>query len=77
MFLQAQDGKCQYDPKNKAADDTGFVDIQSGNETALQAAVATVGPISIAIDASSIFFQLYSGRHLDLIKILHVVLLLL
>jgi len=61
-----KDGKCAYDPKNKVADDSGFVDIPTGNETALQAAVATVGPISIAIDASSILFQLYSsGVYID------------
>jgi cathepsin L len=55
------DEACKYDPKGRTAGDTGFVDIQSGNETALQAAVATVGPISIGIDASSILFQLYQG----------------
>jgi len=55
------DGTCMYDPKNKAAVDSGFVDIPSGNESALMEAVATVGPISIAIDASSILFQLYQG----------------
>jgi cathepsin L len=62
----AQDGKCNYNPANKAADDSGFVDIPTGNETALMEAVATVGPISIAIDASSILFQLYSsGVYID------------
>lgn len=63
---KAVDQTCMYDPKGRTAGDTGFVDIQSGNETALQAAVATVGPISIAIDASSILFQLYhSGVYID------------
>lgn len=57
---RAEDEKCQYTPRNKGATDRGFVDIESGNEEKLQAAVATVGPVSIAIDASHETFQLYS-----------------
>ncbi|OQV16548.1 Cathepsin L1 [Hypsibius exemplaris] len=62
----AKDQTCAYKVADNSATDSGFADIQSGNETALQAAVATVGPISIAIDASSILFQLYSsGVYVD------------
>jgi len=57
---KAEDEKCQYSPKNKGATDKGFVDIESGDEEQLKAAVATVGPVSIAIDASHESFQLYS-----------------
>lgn len=57
---RAEDEKCHYNPKNKGATDKGFVDIESGNEDHLQAAAATVGPISVAIDASHESFQLYA-----------------
>ncbi|XP_022913534.2 procathepsin L-like [Onthophagus taurus] len=50
---------CRYNPSHSGASDKGFVDIRSGNETALQAAVATLGPISVAIDASHPGFQFY------------------
>lgn len=56
-----QDEKCRYKNSTIGAEDTGFVDIKEGNETDLQIATATVGPISIAIDASQFSFQFYSG----------------
>jgi cathepsin L len=56
----AVDQKCQFSPDNVGATDTGFIDVESKNEQALQQAVATVGPISVAIDASHTNFQFYS-----------------
>jgi len=62
----AEDEKCHYNPRDKGATDKGFVDIESGNEEQLKAAVATVGPMSVAIDASHEAFQLYSeGVYVD------------
>jgi cathepsin L len=56
---QASDHPCRFKAADVGATDTGFVDITSKDENALQQAVATVGPISVAIDASHSSFQLY------------------
>lgn len=44
---------------------TGYQDIPRGDEQALKSASATVGPISVAIDASNQSFQFYSGGVYD------------
>lgn len=55
----ARDGKCNFNKANVGATDTGFVDVKKESESDLQSAVATVGPVSVAIDASHTSFQLY------------------
>ncbi|CAF3658339.1 unnamed protein product [Rotaria sp. Silwood1] len=62
---EAQDDKCRFTRANVGATDTGFVDLPSGNETALQIAIAIVGPISVAVDASQTSFQFYSSGIYD------------
>jgi len=57
---EAIDDKCRFNKANVGATDTGFTDIKSKDEDELQEAVATIGPISVAIDASHPSFQLYS-----------------
>lgn len=52
--------QCKFSPANVGANDTGFVDVTAGSEADLQTAVATVGPVSVAIDAGHSSFQLYS-----------------
>ena len=72
------DGECAYSEKKvhvNAADMRAFVNVTSGNEHALTNAIAEVGPISVAIDASHFSFQFYhsgvysswfcSSTHLD------------
>jgi len=58
----AVDGSvCKYKVADRGACIQSFVDIPTGNETALQVAVATVGPVSVAIDASQSSFQFYES----------------
>lgn len=57
---EAEDDSCRYKAQNKGASDIGFVDIPQGDEQKLKEAVATIGPVSIAIDASKESFQFYS-----------------
>jgi len=57
----AQDGKCKFNKATIGATCTGFTDLPSGDEDALMQAIATIGPISVAIDASQDSFQFYSS----------------
>ena len=52
---------CRFKPANVGATDTGYVAIKPNDENALQEATATIGPISVGIDASHSSFQMYSG----------------
>jgi len=58
---EAMDGKCRYKKTTIGATCTGFTDIKSQNETDLQTAIANIGPISVAIDASQDSFQFYKS----------------
>jgi len=51
--------KCLYNATNSGANLTSWVDVKRGSETDLQKAVATVGPVSVAIDASRPTFHFY------------------
>jgi len=57
----AQDGNCQFSPANVGATLSSYTDVASQSESALQSAVTSVGPVSVAIDASQSSFQFYSG----------------
>jgi cathepsin L len=59
------DGDCRFKKSTVGATDTGYTDITSGDEDALQQAIATVGPISVAIDASHESFQSYESGVYD------------
>ena len=55
----ADQSSCEYDATESGATLRDWVDVQSGNETQLLLAVASQGPISVAIDASEACFQHY------------------
>jgi len=56
---EARDDTCRFKTADVGATDTGFTDVSARDEMALQSAIATVGPISVAIDASHSSFQFY------------------
>ena len=62
---KGKDGKCKFTEANVGAKCTGKVDIKKGSEADLQKAVAEVGPISVAIDASSKEFRFYKSGVLN------------
>ncbi|XP_071101319.1 cathepsin L-like peptidase [Haliotis cracherodii] len=62
---RAKNGKCHFKRADVGATDTGAVDIKKDSEESLQHAVAQVGPIAVAIDASHPSFQLYKSGVYD------------
>ncbi|CAG5125782.1 unnamed protein product [Candidula unifasciata] len=62
---RAEDEKCKFKKADVGATIKSFKDIVSGNEDDLQKAVAEIGPVSVAIDASQDSFQSYAGGVYD------------
>jgi cathepsin L len=58
---EAVDDTCKFSASTVGATDSGFTDIKSKDESALMQAVGTVGPVSVAIDASHTSFQFYKS----------------
>jgi len=56
---EAAELQCRFKRSCSAATCSGHVDIPHGDEIALQKAVATIGPVSVAIDAAHPSFQMY------------------
>ena len=61
----AEGDACTFDKSMAVATCTGYADVTKSSETDLQSAVSTVGPVSIAIDASHQSFQLYQSGVYD------------
>ncbi|GFU52294.1 cathepsin L [Nephila pilipes] len=59
MYVSFQQDRCTFKPSSVGATCTGHVVIPSGDEEALKQVVATVGPVSVAIDAHHESFHDY------------------
>ena len=57
----ARDERCRFKAANVGATEKSYTDVKHEDEQALTDAIATVGPISVAIDASHQSFQMYSS----------------
>eukprot|EP00116_Pleurobrachia_bachei_P007901 sb/3468163/ len=55
----AEDGECTFEPSLAVGKDSGYLAVPAGNETMLTQALAELGPVSIAIDASQSSFQVH------------------
>ncbi|XP_020649935.3 procathepsin L [Pogona vitticeps] len=60
-YVEKEESGCRYDPRIRAGNCSSLVRIQAGSEAALAQAVATVGPVSVAVDARSFFFHFYKS----------------
>jgi hypothetical protein len=56
---------CSYNPDKNVSSIVDFVEIETGNETLLMQALAHVGPLAIAVDASLETFQNYKSGVFD------------
>merc|ERR1711970_10359 len=58
-YFSWSSSECVSDASKIAATISNYVDVAKGDESALQEAVATIGPVSVTIDASSPSFTSY------------------
>ncbi|KFP86355.1 Digestive cysteine proteinase 2, partial [Apaloderma vittatum] len=56
-----QNGLCHYNQSEMLAKITGYVNVTSGNITAVKAAIYKHGPVAVSIDASHKTFSFYSN----------------
>ncbi|KAF6212512.1 hypothetical protein GE061_013035 [Apolygus lucorum] len=62
---EAQDDECRFRKSNVGAKDAGFEQIPPGDEEALKAAVATKGPVAVAIDVKNSFYSYKRGVYFE------------
>jgi len=56
-----QNGLCHYNQSEMLAKITGYVNVTSGNITAVKTAIYKHGPVAVSIDASHKTFSFYSN----------------
>ncbi|XP_068425620.1 cathepsin S, ortholog2, tandem duplicate 1 [Clinocottus analis] len=62
---RGQSQQCRYNPANRAANCSQYNFLPEGDEGALKEALATIGPISVAIDATRPRFPFYRSGVYD------------
>ena len=60
-MLSIQEQGCSFEKSQAIAQIDDYRQLQKGNEDNLMSAIATIGPITVAIDASHRSFQFYSS----------------
>nr|CAD7454114.1 unnamed protein product [Timema tahoe] len=59
--FEGKNKRCRFENKNVVATISSYVNIKEGDEEAMKEAVATIGPLAIAFDASQDSFDFYDG----------------
>ncbi|NXY88063.1 CATL1 protein, partial [Alcedo cyanopectus] len=60
-YMATDTSSCRYNPQDRAANCSAVQLVAQGSELALEQAVAAVGPVSVAVDASSFHFHFYQS----------------
>ncbi|KAM6236109.1 procathepsin L-like isoform 2-T2 [Porphyrio hochstetteri] len=60
-YMATDTSSCRYNPQDKAANCSAIWLVAQGSEVALEQAVAAVGPVSVAVDASGFHFHFYKS----------------
>ncbi len=55
MIFVQKAGSCKYNPKHSLTTLSGYVDLPQGDEEALTAAIAQIGPISVWLYYSRLY----------------------
>uniref|UniRef100_A0A914P6U4 Cathepsin L-like n=1 Tax=Panagrolaimus davidi TaxID=227884 RepID=A0A914P6U4_9BILA len=58
---EQRQGKCRFKNGTLGSNETGYFALPSGDEEALKYAIATQGPVAVAIDAGNDSFQMYKS----------------
>ena len=64
-YIAFTGGDCFYQPDKAVGEDKGYVALPAGDEHAMKAAVATVGPLSVALNSDCFAFQIYDRGVID------------
>lgn len=59
-YVERVAGACMYVSQNSGATVRGYVKVRVGDEKQLMEAVASMGPVSVSIDASHQSFHMYA-----------------